>query len=53
MKFDYMVKFNGIYYNAGEEVPMGTSSKPADEKVVEEKAVEKTEKPKKTKAKAE
>lgn len=23
MKFDYIVKFNGIYYAAGEDVPMG------------------------------
>lgn len=23
MKFPYMVKFNGIYFNAGEEVPNG------------------------------
>lgn len=26
MKFDYMVKYNGVYYNAGEDVPTGASS---------------------------
>lgn len=44
MKFDYMVKYNGVYYNAGEDVPTGASSnanvkseEPKAEPIVEEK----------------
>ena len=45
MKFDHRVNFNGVYYNAGEEVPMEQVEKPvltpAPEEVVT--PVEKTE----------
>lgn len=47
MKFDYLVKHNGVYYQIGEDVPIGDNapvgaSKPV-EKVTEK--VEKIEKP--------
>lgn len=30
MRYDYMVKVNGVYYKAGEDVPTGASSKPVE-----------------------
>lgn len=46
MKFDYLVKHNGIYYKAGEEVPMGeTTPKVTPKPIVEEKKVEPIAKP--------
>lgn len=44
MKFDHMVKFNGTYYEAGEEVPMKDKTETALE--TEDKA-DKTETKKK------
>lgn len=29
MKFDYLVKFNGVYYKPGEDVPMDGEKKPS------------------------
>lgn len=42
MKYAYAVKYNGVYYNAGDEVPENKAEKVADTKV------EATEKPEKT-----
>ena len=47
MVFDTIVKYNGVYYNAGEDVPMG-HPQPAEVKSEEPKV---EEKPKATKRK--
>lgn len=52
MKFDYMVKYNGVYYNAGEDVPMGASST-VEVKSEEPKVEEKPKATTKRKTKAE
>ena len=30
MKYDYVVKYNGVYYDAGEDIPIGVKSQMRD-----------------------